>query len=82
MVMLSIATSLDALAVGLSLAALDVNILYPSLMIGVITAAMSYGAIKIGIRLGTLFGKRMEIFGGVILLCIGLRIIISPLELF
>jgi putative Mn2+ efflux pump MntP len=82
MVMLSIATSIDALAVGLSLAVLDIGILYPSLMIGVITAAMSYGAIKIGTRLGALFGKRMEIFGGVILLCIGLRILLSHLELF
>ena len=79
MVMLSVATSIDALAVGLSLAVLDVNIWYPSVMIGVITAAMSYGAIRIGTRLGILFGKRMEMAGGVILLMIGCRILISHL---
>ncbi len=81
MIMLSIATSIDALAVGLSLAMLEVNIWYPSVMIGVITAGMSLLAIKIGARLGTMFGKRMEIFGGIILILIGSRILYSHLTL-
>ncbi|MCP4719329.1 MAG: manganese efflux pump [Desulfobacteraceae bacterium] len=75
MVMLSIATSIDALAIGLSLAMLDVNIWYPSVMIGVITAGLSLLAINIGKRLGVLFGKPMEIVGGLILIFIGLRIL-------
>jgi len=79
MVMLSVATSIDALAVGLSLAMLDVNIWYPSIMIGVITTGMCLLAIKIGTRLGTLFGKRMEIFGGAVLILIGFRILFSHL---
>ncbi len=79
MVMLSVATSIDALAIGLSLAMLDINIWYPSVMIGVITAAMSLAAIAIGKRLGVLFGKRMEIVGGLILVFIGTRILISQL---
>ena len=79
MVMLSVATSIDALAVGLSLAMLDVNIWYPSAMIGVITAALSLAAIKIGTRLGTMAGKQMEIFGGIVLILIGLRILYSHL---
>jgi len=79
MVMLSVATSIDALAIGLSLAMLEVNILYPSIMIGVITAAMSLLAIKIGTRLGVVFGKRMEIFGGLVLILIGSRILFSHL---
>lgn len=79
MVMLSLATSIDALAVGLSLAMLDINIWYPSVMIGIITSAMSLGAIALGRRLGTLFGKRMEILGGVILIFIGTRILVSEL---
>ncbi|HCY86580.1 MAG TPA: manganese efflux pump [Desulfobacteraceae bacterium] len=79
MVMLSLATSIDALAVGLSLAMMDINIWYPSVMIGVITSAMSLSAIAMGKRLGTLFGKRMEVAGGVILVCIGLRILIVSL---
>ena len=79
MVMLSVATSIDALAVGLSLAVLDVSIWYPSIMIGVITTGMSLVAIKIGVKLGVVFGKRMEIFGGLILLIIGGRILFSHL---
>ncbi|WP_457551653.1 manganese efflux pump MntP [Desulfobacula sp.] len=81
MVMLSVATSIDALAVGLSLAMLDVNIWYPSIMIGVITTGMSFLAIKIGTKLGTMFGKRMEIFGGVVLIMIGFRILFPHLTL-
>jgi manganese efflux pump family protein len=75
MVMLSVATSIDALAVGFSLAMLEVNIWYPSIMIGVITALMSLLAIRIGKKLGDMAGKRMEIFGGVVLLLIGSRIL-------
>ncbi len=79
MVMLSIATSIDALAIGLSLAMLEINILYPSVMIGVITAGMSLLAIKIGTKLGILFGKRMEMVGGLVLIIIGSRILFSHL---
>ena len=79
MVLLSIATSIDALAIGLSLAVLDVTIWYPSVMIGLITCAMSVLAITIGKRLGRLFGKKMEIFGGFVLLFIGCRILYSHL---
>ncbi|SDU42622.1 manganese efflux pump MntP [Desulfobacula phenolica] len=79
MVMLSVATSIDALAIGLSLAMLDVDIWYPSVMIGVITAGMSFVAIKIGTKLGVMFGKRMEIFGGIVLLFIGSRVLFSHL---
>jgi putative Mn2+ efflux pump MntP len=75
MVMLSIATSIDALAIGISLAMMDVNIWYPSVMIGIITAGISLAAIGVGKRLGVLFGKRMEIFGGFILVFIGSRIL-------
>ncbi len=74
MVMLSVATSIDALAIGLSLAMLEVDIWYPSVMIGIITGALSCLAIGIGKRLGSLFGKRMEIVGGLILILIGVRI--------
>ena len=79
MVMLSVATSIDALAVGLSFAMLDVNIWYPSIMIGVITAGMSFLAIQIGTKMGMMFGRRMEIFGGIVLVFIGSRILFSHL---
>jgi putative Mn2+ efflux pump MntP len=79
LVMLSIATSIDALAIGLSLAMLDVTIWYPSVIIGITTSCFCLLAIGIGRRLGAAFGKRMEIFGGVILITIGLRILLSHL---
>lgn len=79
LVMLSIAVSIDALAVGLSLAMLRISILYPAVIIGVITGALSLAGLRMGGRLGSVFGKRVEIIGGVILLGIGLRVLISHL---
>jgi putative Mn2+ efflux pump MntP len=79
LVMLSIATSIDALAVGLSLAALRVTILYPAVVIGVTTLALSLAALFAGRRLGTALGHRMQILGGLILLGIGLRVLLSHL---
>ncbi|WP_321495029.1 manganese efflux pump MntP family protein [uncultured Desulfobacter sp.] len=79
MVMLSFATSIDALAIGLGLAVMDVNIWYPSAIIGIITCAMSVSAIYIGKRAGAAFGSRMEIVGGIILIGLGLKILIPAL---
>ena len=79
LIMLSIATSIDAFAIGLSLAMLRVDILYPSVVIGVVTAGLSLTGLLIGHRLGEAFGKRMEVLGGVILIAIGLRVLISHL---
>lgn len=79
LVMLSIATSIDALAVGLSLALLKVSIWYPAAVIGIVTASLSLIGLLLGNRLGEKFGKRMEILGGAILILIGLRILIAHL---
>jgi putative Mn2+ efflux pump MntP len=79
MVMLSVATSIDALAIGLSLAMLGISIWYPSVVIGVVTALISLAGIPLGARLGELFGKRVSIVGGMILVFIGVRILISHL---
>lgn len=79
MAMLSIAVSIDALAIGLTLAFLKISIWYPALVIGVVTGLISWLGLRIGNHLGILFGKRMEIFGGVILVLIGLRILYSHL---
>ena len=79
LVMLSVATSVDAFAIGLSLAMLQVDILYPSVVIGVVTAGLSLIGLLIGHKLGAQFGKRMEILGGVILIGIGLRVLIAHL---
>ncbi len=79
MVMLSVATSIDALAIGLSLAVMDVNIWYPSVLIGLITCGMCVAAVTIGRRAGMLFGSRMEVAGGIILIGIGIRILFQAL---
>ena len=78
LVMLAIATSIDALAVGLSLTLLKVPILYPSIVIGVVAAGMTATGLALGCRLGK-FGKRMEFIGGLVLIGIGLRIVIAHL---
>jgi putative Mn2+ efflux pump MntP len=79
LVMLSVATSIDALAVGLSLAMLEVGIWYASATIGIVTGLLSLLAIRLGNRLGRRFGKRMEATGGVILIAIGVRILLQHL---
>jgi manganese efflux pump family protein len=75
MVMLSIATSIDALAIGLTLAMLDVEIWYPCVVIGFVTGFLSMIGIKIGHSLSNRFGKVMEFIGGGVILIIGLRIL-------
>jgi putative Mn2+ efflux pump MntP len=76
---LSIATSIDALAVGVSLAFLDIQILVPSLIIGVVTAGFSVAGVFLGSRLWELLGKKIEILGGAILIAIGIRILLEHL---
>jgi len=77
LVILSLATSIDAFAVGLSIAFLKVPILLSVIMIGVVAVLLSAVGLFAGIRLGEAFGKRMEIFGGLILLGIGIRVMIT-----
>ena len=77
LVMLSVATSIDAFAVGLSIGILDVEIWYPSFLIGIITAALSLIGIQLGQKLGRTFGKNMELVGGIVLIFIGLRILFT-----
>jgi putative Mn2+ efflux pump MntP len=79
LVLLSIAVSIDALAIGFSLAAIQVNVFYPAVIIGIVTGGLSLAGLRLGGRLGQAFGKRMEIIGGVILIAIGLRVLISHL---
>jgi putative Mn2+ efflux pump MntP len=77
LVMLSVATSIDALAVGLSLAMVGVTILLPSLVIGLVTGVMSATAVQVGGRLGARCGRSMEVVGGFVLLGIGVRIVLE-----
>lgn len=75
LVMLSVATSVDALAVGLSLGVLNARIWYPAVVIGVVCCAMTAAGMHLGRPLGVRFGEKMEIAGGIILIGIGLRIL-------
>ncbi|HKZ43708.1 MAG TPA: manganese efflux pump MntP family protein [Anaerolineales bacterium] len=80
MLLLSVAVSIDALAVGFSLALIDVNIWYPAVIIGLVTGLLSLVGLKLGTILGRKFGKQMEIVGGLVLIFIGLRIVIGHLS--
>ena len=77
MVMLSIAVSIDALAVGLSLAFLGVNIWTPALIIGLVTGALSLAGLRMGNEVGKRFGKSVEVLGGLVLIGIGIKIVTS-----
>lgn len=79
LILLSVATSLDAMAVGLTLAFLKVEIWTPAISIGIITASLSLLGIFIGQKLGDRFGKPMERIGGLILIGIGAKIVLEHL---
>ncbi len=75
LLLLAVATSIDALAVGVTFAALDTPILLPAVVIGAVTFAFSAAGVLMGSAFGRIFGQKMEILGGVILIGIGLRIL-------
>lgn len=75
LIMLSVATSIDALAVGLTLAMLGSNIWQASVIIGLVTGGLSVVAVRVGSRVGRTFGQKMEVVGGLALVAIGLRIL-------
>jgi putative Mn2+ efflux pump MntP len=80
MVMLSVATSIDALAVGFSLAILQINIWFPALIIGVVAAILTFIGMLLGKKIGSLWGQRVEIAGGIVLCLIGLKILVDHLS--
>ena len=80
MLVMAIATSIDAMAVGISLAmAGDVNIITAVLLIGVITFTLSAAGVKIGNVFGSRFEKKAQVAGGVILILLGLKILLEHL---
>lgn len=79
LLMLSIATSIDALAVGVSFAFLKVSIATPVIIIGMVTFILSFTVVYIGDKLGHFFEKRIEIAGGLILIGIGIKILVEHL---
>lgn len=79
LLLLSIATSIDALAVGVSFAFLQTAIVTPMIIIGTITFALSFIGVFIGDKSGHLFENKIEIAGGLILIGIGIKILIEHL---
>lgn len=79
LVILSVATSVDALAVGLMLALLGVSVWGPGVIIGVVAATLTFLGLHLGRKLGHCLGARMELIGGLVLIGIGLKILISHL---
>ena len=79
LLVMSVATSIDALAVGLTFAVLQISIVTPVLVIGLVTFLMSGTGVFLGDRTGKFVGKRVDIAGGLILIAIGLKILIEHL---
>ena len=79
MLFLSVATSIDALAVGLSFAFLEISIVTPVIIIGIVTFALSFIGIFIGNTIGHFFEKKLEVLGGLILIGIGIKILLEHL---
>lgn len=79
MVLLSVATSIDAFAVGLSIVFMQVPILLSVIAIGIVSALLSIIGLFAGHRLSCQFGKRMEIVGGLVLLFIAFRVVLTHL---
>lgn len=78
-IILAIATSIDALAVGISFAFLQTDILSAVAIIGITTCLISFSAVILGNRCGGHLGKYAEIIGGIILILIGLKILLEHL---
>lgn len=76
---LSVATSIDAFAVGVTFAFLNTPILLPILIIGLVTFGLSFLGVYIGKKVGHLFEGKIEILGGLILIGIGLKILMEHL---
>ena len=81
MLILAIATSIDALAVGITFAFLQVNILYAALIIGVTTFVISVIGVKIGHVFGLKYKSKAEIAGGIILIAMGCKILLEHLNI-
>ncbi|HPR82900.1 MAG TPA: zinc transporter ZupT [Pontiellaceae bacterium] len=76
---LAVATSIDAFAIGISLSMLRVSILQPVLVIGLVTFALSFAGVYFGRLFGHLNEKKMEVFGGLVLIGLGVKMLVERL---
>lgn len=81
MLIMAIATSIDAMAVGISMAFLSVNIWTSVAVIGIVTMLLSAVGIYLGSAFGSRLGSKAGIVGGIILISIGIKILVEHLEL-
>jgi manganese efflux pump family protein len=72
---LSVATSLDALAVGMSMALVGVSVWIPSVVIGIVTATLTATGIVFGGRIGSRWGRWADLAGGIVLIVIGIKVL-------
>lgn len=79
MIVLAIATSIDALAIGITFAFLEVNLIYAVCFIGIVTFILSVLGVKIGNKFGDKFQNKAELFGGSVLILIGLKVLLEHL---
>jgi len=79
LLILSIATSIDALAVGISFAFLKIFIITPIIIIGAVTFSLSFAGVYVGNRFGHFSEKKIEALGGLILIGIGIKILFDHL---
>ena len=77
LVALSLATSMDALGVGFSLGILGQGLFFSALIIGIVAWCMTWIAMKLGNQLSVRFGRRMEMAGGLVLIAIAVKLVIS-----
>lgn len=81
MLVLAIATSIDALAVGITFAFLNVNLIFAVVLIGLITFVLSVIGTKVGNRFGSKYENKAELAGGVILILLGIKILLEHLHI-
>ena len=82
MIILAISTSIDALAVGITLAFLKVDVLQSVSFIGIVTFILSMAGVKIGNIFGAKYKSKAELVGGIVLICIGLKILLEHMGVF
>jgi putative Mn2+ efflux pump MntP len=79
LILLAVATSIDALAVGMGLGVMETPILLPALLFGGVTLGLSAGGMAFGRSLGMKFGRSMTVVGGIVLITIGIKILVEHL---
>lgn len=82
MIVLALATSIDALAIGITFAFLRVKIISSALIITTITFVLSFIGVTIGNKFGNKYEKKAQVIGGLILILMGIKILLEHLEIF